>query len=100
MTKKDVVRVITLVVLVLFLFSFLVMFVGCAEVEEPDEYEALIPATFAKVSKTTIDNHVYDIIVHVETGVLYVWNWGQYDSCMTPIFDADGKLMLYEDYIK
>ena len=98
--KKAVIRVIAIISVILMLFGVVVMFAGCSDSDTNTEYKALVPATFAKVCATTMDDCRSYVIVHVETGVLYLWNWGAYSSGITALLDADGKPLLYEDYVK
>lgn len=98
--KKGIIRVIAMAAVVLMLFSFLVMFTGCSNSDTDNKHVALVPTTFAKVCETSIDGYVAYVIVHVETGVLYLWDFGSYTSGITALLDADGKPLLYEDYVK
>lgn len=98
--KKGIIRVIAMVTVVLMMFSFVVMFAGCADSDVNNEYKVLVPTTFAKVCETSIDGYVACVIVHVETGVLYLWDFGSYTSGITALLDADGKPLLYENYVK
>lgn len=98
--KKGVIRVIAMISIFLMLFGIVVMFTGCSDSDAKDEYKALVPTTFAKVCETSIDGYKAYVIVHVETGVLYLWGFGGYTSGVTALLDADGKPLLYEDYVK
>lgn len=98
--KKGVIRVIAMMMVVLMLLGVMVMFAGCSDSDTPNAYEALVPSTFAKISETTIDGFTTYVLVHVETGVLYLWNHGNWTSGITALLDVDGKPLLYEDYVK
>ena len=98
--KKVIIRVIAMATAILMLFGVMVMFAGCSDKDANSEYKALVPITFAKICETTIDGYVAYVIVHVETGVLYLWDFGNYTSGITALLNADGSPMLYEDYAK
>ena len=98
--KKGIIRVIAIATVILMLFSFMVIFTGCSDSDADNKRLAIVPTTFAKVCETTIDGYVAYVIVHVETGVLYLWDFGNYTSGVTALLDADGKPLLYEDYVK
>ena len=98
--KKGIIRVIAMVTVALMLLGVMVMFVGCSNSDTHSEHVALVPTTFAKVCETSIDDFTAYVIVHVETGVLYLWNFGSYTSGVTALLDVDGKPLLYADYVK
>ena len=100
MKNKCIIRVITMVVIVLILLGILAMFVACTPVEASGTYIANVPATFAVVRETKIQDRETYVIVHVETGVLYLWMPGSYMSGLTVMLDADGTPLLYENHVK
>ena len=100
MKNTCIIRVIAMVVIVLILLGILVMFVACTPVEGSETCRINVPATFTIVRETKIQDRETYVIVHVETGVLYLWMPGSYMSGLTVMLDADGTPLLYEDYVK
>lgn len=98
---KKAILVFTIMLLLGALVVFGVMFTGCAPAEgaEETQYE-YIPMHFAKISETKIDRHSYDVIMHTETGVLYIYNDDVYYTCLTVILNADGTPMTYDQFKK
>lgn len=95
---KKAILVFTIMFLVGCLIVFGAMFADCAPAEENEsEY---VPVHFSKISETKIEGIDYDVVVHVETGVLYVSGWGSYSSCLTVILNADGTPMTYDQFKK
>lgn len=95
---KKAILVFTIMLLLGALVVFGVMFTGCAPAEEIEsEY---VPVHFSKISETKIEGIGYDVVVHVETGVLYVSGYGTYSSCLTVILNADGTPMTYDQFKK
>ena len=98
---KKVILVFTIMLLLGALVVFGFRFTVCATADSVDELESeYVPVHFSKVSTAIIDGCTYDVIVHVETGVLYVYGYGQFDSSLTVILNADGTPMTYDQFKK
>lgn len=82
-----------LILLALILAMALVLF-ACSETNEEDNavYSLCDGVTFVKV----VERGDFDIYVHEETGVMYISEYGQHQSGLTVMLDANGKPLIWE----
>lgn len=64
------------------------------EIVEVESHQVLVE--FEEVSSHTVDHTYYKIVYDKDTKVKYVIMNGNYQSGISPLYNADGTLQLYE----
>lgn len=86
-------------VLLLLSLLFITMLVSCEMQDAPDpEVVKDSESRFVMINWSTVDNKP-DVYVYVdtETGVAYATTL---DGSLMPLYDTDGSILVYEEYIK
>lgn len=88
---------------VVMLISLLFLFAGCTvdstgtssdDVEDIDAFKTIVDMKTVAKSKESY----WRVLVDKKTGILYLYDDGQYCTGITPLYHSDGSFKLYNEY--
>lgn len=76
----------------------LITLTGCCSGHDTEPAQSYIANKYIDLTTVYEDaSHGTEVMYDKNTGVMYLYKYGQPSSFMTPIYNADGTLKLYEE---